>query len=193
VRATDVVLVCLSSYSVTAVGYLKREIGYALDAAEQRTDDTIFLIPVRLALDPIAANHIDIVKPKDRDDPRYMRFASALRKSLSNEQLHAANVGKSDESLDIDREKANVFRLTAMIWAEVDGAPSIGTGMICAAEKGNLYLVTANHVIRRGPRFATEVTAELDWLVPSKFRAVVVPAFSSELALAVLRFLASDS
>jgi pimeloyl-ACP methyl ester carboxylesterase len=31
-------------------------------------------------LDPMAANHIDIVKPQDRDDPRYARFASALRK-----------------------------------------------------------------------------------------------------------------
>jgi pimeloyl-ACP methyl ester carboxylesterase len=29
--------------------------------------------------DPMSANHIDIVKPKDRDDPRYTRFATALR------------------------------------------------------------------------------------------------------------------
>jgi hypothetical protein len=33
-------------------------------------------------LDPIDANHIDIVKPKDRKDPRYSRFASAIRKSV---------------------------------------------------------------------------------------------------------------
>jgi pimeloyl-ACP methyl ester carboxylesterase len=33
-------------------------------------------------LDPISANHIDIVKPADRGDPRYSRFATALRKSL---------------------------------------------------------------------------------------------------------------
>ena len=53
IRATDVVLVCLSKHSVTAVGYLKREIGYALDAAEQRAEDTIFLIPVRLEDCPV--------------------------------------------------------------------------------------------------------------------------------------------
>lgn len=34
-------------------------------------------------IDPIAANHIDIVKPTDRHDPRYTRFTSALRKSLT--------------------------------------------------------------------------------------------------------------
>ena len=34
------------------------------------------------AIDPISANHIDIVKPADRRDPRYSRFATALRKSL---------------------------------------------------------------------------------------------------------------
>jgi pimeloyl-ACP methyl ester carboxylesterase len=32
-------------------------------------------------LDPIAANHIEIVKPKDRADPRYSDFATALRRS----------------------------------------------------------------------------------------------------------------
>jgi hypothetical protein len=33
-------------------------------------------------LDPIAANHLDIVKPRDRADPRYSVFATALRRSL---------------------------------------------------------------------------------------------------------------
>jgi triacylglycerol esterase/lipase EstA (alpha/beta hydrolase family) len=32
------------------------------------------------AVDPISANHIDIVKPTDRTDPRYTRFVSALYK-----------------------------------------------------------------------------------------------------------------
>jgi hypothetical protein len=35
--------------------------------------------------DPITANHIDIVKPKDRDDPRYSRLAHALRSVLSSQ------------------------------------------------------------------------------------------------------------
>jgi len=31
-------------------------------------------------LDPLSANHIDIVKPSNRSDPRYTRFVSALHK-----------------------------------------------------------------------------------------------------------------
>src|SRR5439155_26347604 len=33
--------------------------------------------------DPMTANHIDMVKPEDRGDPRYTRFASALRHSIT--------------------------------------------------------------------------------------------------------------
>ena len=36
-------------------------------------------------LDPITANHIDIVKPKDRDDPRYTRLTHALRTVLTSQ------------------------------------------------------------------------------------------------------------
>jgi hypothetical protein len=35
-------------------------------------------------LDPFSANHMDIVKPPDREDPRYTRFVSALRKEALN-------------------------------------------------------------------------------------------------------------
>ena len=35
-------------------------------------------------LDPISANHIDIVKPKDRGDSRYTRFINAMRMSCSS-------------------------------------------------------------------------------------------------------------
>ena len=33
-------------------------------------------------IDPFSANHIDIVKPTDREDSRYVRFVSALRKEV---------------------------------------------------------------------------------------------------------------
>lgn len=48
VRESDAVLVCLSSVSVGKSGYLQREIKYAIDAAEEQTEDSIFLIPARL-------------------------------------------------------------------------------------------------------------------------------------------------
>jgi CheY-like chemotaxis protein len=48
VRAADAVIVCLSRHSVTKVGYVQKEIKYALDAAEEQPEDAIFIIPLRL-------------------------------------------------------------------------------------------------------------------------------------------------
>jgi hypothetical protein len=48
VRAADVIIVCLSSLSVKKDGYLNKEIADALIVAEEKTEGTIFIIPVRL-------------------------------------------------------------------------------------------------------------------------------------------------
>ena len=40
--------------------------------------------------EPITANHIDIAKPSQRDDPRYSRFATALRTALHELGLQSA-------------------------------------------------------------------------------------------------------
>jgi hypothetical protein len=48
VQRSDAALVCLSATSIGKAGYLQREIKYALDAAEEQSNDSIFLIPGRL-------------------------------------------------------------------------------------------------------------------------------------------------
>lgn len=48
VDASDVVIVCLSSQSVTKEGFVQREIRYAYDIALEKPEGTIFLIPLRL-------------------------------------------------------------------------------------------------------------------------------------------------
>jgi len=48
IRASDIVLVCLSVSSVTRVGYLQREIRNVLDVADEQPEGSIFLIPIRL-------------------------------------------------------------------------------------------------------------------------------------------------
>jgi len=48
VKQSDIVLVCLSRQSVTTNGYLHKELRYALDAAEERPEATIFIIPLLL-------------------------------------------------------------------------------------------------------------------------------------------------
>ncbi len=48
VRRSDIVLVCLSHEAVSSVGYIHKEIKYALDIADQQPEGTIFIIPLRL-------------------------------------------------------------------------------------------------------------------------------------------------
>jgi tetratricopeptide (TPR) repeat protein len=48
VRASDVVVVCLSKGSVGKEGYLQREISDALNVAQEKPEGTIFIIPVRI-------------------------------------------------------------------------------------------------------------------------------------------------
>jgi len=50
IRASDLVLVCLSRTSVNKVGYLQKEIKSVLDVADEQPEGTIFVIPARLEL-----------------------------------------------------------------------------------------------------------------------------------------------
>lgn len=48
VREADVVVVCLSTRSINKKGYVQREIRIALDAADERPQGSIFIIPARI-------------------------------------------------------------------------------------------------------------------------------------------------
>jgi hypothetical protein len=47
IRASDVVLVCISRKSIKKEGYLQREIREALFVADEKPEGAIFVIPVR--------------------------------------------------------------------------------------------------------------------------------------------------
>lgn len=48
VKSSDIVLICLSKLSINKIGYVQKEIKYALDIADEQPDGTIFLIPAKL-------------------------------------------------------------------------------------------------------------------------------------------------
>jgi hypothetical protein len=48
VRASDIVIVCLSESSINKAGYVQKEIQYALDVADEQPEGKIFLIPLKL-------------------------------------------------------------------------------------------------------------------------------------------------
>jgi hypothetical protein len=47
IQSSDAVLVCLSRRAINKSGYVQKEIGFALDVAEEQPEDTNFIIPVR--------------------------------------------------------------------------------------------------------------------------------------------------
>lgn len=79
IRDADVILVCVSRHSASKRGYVQKEIRLALDMADERPPDSIFLIPVRLeptdVPDPLYRWHrIDLFH-----DAGYGRLLEALR------------------------------------------------------------------------------------------------------------------
>jgi hypothetical protein len=48
VRASDIVVVCMSNESTVKAGYLQKEIRLALDIADEQPEGSIFLVPARL-------------------------------------------------------------------------------------------------------------------------------------------------
>lgn len=48
VRASDVVIVCLSRNAINKAGYMQKEITFALDVADEQPEGSIFLIPLKL-------------------------------------------------------------------------------------------------------------------------------------------------
>ena len=83
VRESDVVLVCLSNRSVTKEGYVQKELRYVLDIATEKTEGTVFVIPIRLDECEVPRRirswqYLDYF-PDDSKDLAYGR----LKKSLS--------------------------------------------------------------------------------------------------------------
>ena len=50
VRDSDIILVCLSKQSTTKEGYVQKEIALALDIADEKPENTIFIIPLKLEI-----------------------------------------------------------------------------------------------------------------------------------------------
>jgi DNA-binding SARP family transcriptional activator len=79
VRASDVVLVCLSRGAVERTGFVQREIRMALDAADEKPGGTIFLVPLRIEECPVPErisrwHYVDYFLPKGHE-----RLVRALR------------------------------------------------------------------------------------------------------------------
>jgi len=96
VRNSDIVIVCLSSLSVTKDGFVQKEIKFALDAADEKPEGTIFIIPARLedcnVPDRISQFHwVDLYT-----EDGYERLLNALRIRAKTLELEVKIAPKTD-------------------------------------------------------------------------------------------------
>ena len=97
VREADVVVICLSNKSITKEGYVQREIKFALDSAEEKPEDTIFLIPARLE-DCVVPEQLGRWQWVDLfDENGFIRLLRSLK-------LRADRVGATIEPLGYENE-----------------------------------------------------------------------------------------
>jgi len=103
VETTDAVVFCVSNNSVTKEGYVQKEIRKILDKAEEKPEQTIFIIPLRLDETPTPLRvrkfqYIDYF-PADDQNLAYERILQSLR--IRRDQLF----GQDNKS--VTHQKAN--------------------------------------------------------------------------------------
>ncbi len=114
VEATDVVVVLLSKQSVSQEGYVQRELKLALDVADEKPENTIFIIPLRLDDCPAPRrlrgwHYVDYF-PANRKDWVLDRLIASLKlraKALGIENVvHDAENRKSDDAEHVAKENS---------------------------------------------------------------------------------------
>ena len=83
-------------------------------------------------------------------------------------------------------ELAEAEQLVVMIRCTIDGQESIGAGVIFGSANDRLYVVTANHVVRRGATEAANIRVELRSLPGEPVTATLTTSFDARRDVAVL-------
>jgi ankyrin repeat protein len=87
---------------------------------------------------------------------------------------------------DFDEELAATLKLVVMIHAQLGAAPVFGSGIVFGREKDRLYILTANHVVRRGKAEAAGIRVNLRSLPAKALPARLLPQSDANLDIAVL-------
>jgi ankyrin repeat protein len=97
-----------------------------------------------------------------------------------------ANLAMAQEANNKDAELETTLKLVVMINAQMGDFPVFGSGIVFAREKNRLYIVTANHVVRRGSADATHIRVNLRSRPSKSMTARLLPLMDSAMDLAVL-------
>jgi tetratricopeptide (TPR) repeat protein len=82
--------------------------------------------------------------------------------------------------------------LIVMITSQIESESHIGAGIIFGQSNNRLYIVTANHVVRRGLQEAKDVRVQFKWLPGEKLEAKLLEHADSTLDLAVIAVKEAD-
>lgn len=84
VKEADIVLVCLSQNSISKEGYVQKEIRYALDIADEKPENTIFIIPVKIeeCEIPVRLSRLQWVNYFEKD--AYEKLLKSFQKRFEN-------------------------------------------------------------------------------------------------------------
>ena len=101
-------------------------------------------------------------------------LAAVLAPALAQDQISEAALEKAKQ-------------MTVMINATIDGDTRPGAGIIFGLAQGQIYIATANHLVRRGLSKASDIQAEFKWLPGQPVAAQLLTSYDERaLDLAVI-------
>ena len=127
VEASDAVIVCLSSNSVSKEGYIQRELKFVLDIALEKPEGTIFIIPLRLDACDLprrlrAWQYVDYF-PEAQRDRAYQKLLQSLKIRFgdSGNQIAETSASAVKEKINIPSQTPDHVTVSA---------PAIPTGIL---------------------------------------------------------------
>jgi len=115
------------------------------------------------------------------------RTAPALRTFAVAASIAIARVGPlAAQDATATAPARETEQIVVMIRCTLDGEPSIGAGILFGSANDRLYVVTANHVVRRGTTEATGIKVELRGLPGEPVTANLTTRFDATRDVAVL-------
>ncbi len=87
---------------------------------------------------------------------------------------------------DFDRELERTMNLIVMIDGQIDGAGTLGAGIVVGRGDDRLYVLTANHVVRRGLSAATALRVAMRARPASPMAASLLPQFDAARDVALI-------
>jgi len=114
VQKADAIIICLSNHSVTKEGYIQKEIRFALDAAEEKPDGAIYILPVRLEA-------CEIPSRLDRWQWVDLFSSDGYRKLRISLRLRAEAVGATMASVTRKFETGNSHARESLVPSKLEG------------------------------------------------------------------------